>query len=176
MCFIYIHVYYLIYEQNMATGTKCFKRKLIKNMLIPISTDGCFTLGIILVGIQRFHWFLGGKPLWGWLEETLINQRLMGLYKIVVFGFGDFWALFFSSNENGEGNRNRFHEDWERNISCIDSWSCTHTVTHMMCPIPGWWFWVDLNHPPLVYYQWPWEENRMRNRLRGKVIEFFHCQ
>lgn len=102
MCFIYIHVYYLIYEQNMATGTKCFKRKLIKNMLIPISTDGCFTLGIILVGIQRFHWFLGGKPLWGWLEETLINQRLMGLYKIVVFGFGDFWALFFSSNENGK--------------------------------------------------------------------------
>lgn len=104
-CALYIFMYYLIYEQNMATGTKCFKRKLIKNILIPISTDGCFTLGIILVGIQRFHWFLGGKPLWGWLEETLINQRLMGLYKIVVFGFGDFWALFFSSNENGEGNR-----------------------------------------------------------------------
>lgn len=135
MCFIYIHVYYLIYEQNMATGTKCFKRKLIKNMLIPISTDGCFTLGIILVGIQRFHWFLGGKPLWGWLEETLINQRLMGLYKIVVFGFGDFWALFFSSNENREGNRID-----SMNISCIDSWSCTHThdVSNSWVMILGW--------------------------------------
>lgn len=139
MCFIYIHVYYLIYEQNMATGTKCFKRKLIKNMLIPISTDGCFTLGIILVGIQRFHWFLGGKPLWGWLEETLINQRLMGLYKIVVFGFGDFWALFFSSNENGEGNRIDSMKIG-RNISCIDSWSCTHThdVSNSWVMILGW--------------------------------------
>lgn len=29
----------------------------------------------------------------------------MGLYKIAVFGFGDFWALFFSSNENREENR-----------------------------------------------------------------------
>lgn len=51
----------------------------------------------------------------------------MGLYKIVVFGFGDFWALFFSSNENGEGNQIDSYEDQERNMSCIDSWSCTHT-------------------------------------------------
>lgn len=155
----------------MATGTKCFKRKLIKNMLIPISTDGCFTLGIILVGIQRFHWFLGGKPLWGWLEETLINQRLMGLYKIVVFlviSEPCFSPVMRTEKEIGSipwrlGEKYKLH--WFLIL-----------YTHMMCPIPGWWFWVDPNHPPLVYYQWPWEENRMRNRLRGKVIEFFHCQ